>query len=250
MTPATSEQPVPLAADGTPLVLRADGRVASMYFDIRDRVVGAAAMLTDEQLALPVPACPEWTVHELVTHLVSMPMAILAGDVPETVMGGGDPTPWLAQLVHDHSHRSIGELARWWASDDAALAGVVQGAGLLLADLFTHESDLHGAIGSTAHRDAPELDTQIDAALAGLRKDIDVAGLPPIAVDTDTTRRVSADGDPGWVLRTGFWEAHRALNSRRTVDELVAIEHEGDPMRYVEVLHRHLPLPAQSLGET
>jgi hypothetical protein len=229
--------------------LRAPTRLASMYFDVRERVVGTVAMLDDDQLATPVPACPEWTVHALVAHLVAMPMAIVAGDIPEAVMGGGDPNPWLAQLVADNQHRTVSDLARWWASDDDALAATLAGAGLLLADLFTHEGDLHGALGSTAHRNTPELDSQIDAAMAGLQKDITAAGLPPIAVDSGTERRVSADGTPGWTLRTGFWEAHRVFNSRRTPEEVLALPHDGDPSIYFDVMHEHLPLPGTSLGE-
>lgn len=237
------------ATDGTADVLRAGSRLASMYFDIRDRVVGAVVMMTDEQLATPVPACPDWTVHALFTHLVSMPMAIVAGEIPEEVTGGGDPNPWLAQLVETHRRRPVEDLARWWAHDDATLAAVLSGAGLLLADLFTHEADIHGAVGSVAHRDSLELDSQIDAALAGVQKGVVAAGLAPIAVDTGTLRRVSAEGEPGWTLRTGFWEAHRVLNSRRTREEMLALDHDGDPAAYFDVLHDHLPLPEQSLGE-
>lgn len=232
-----------------PSTLRASNRVASMYFDVRDRVVGTVAMLPVEQLSTRVPACPEWTVHDLLAHLVSTPMTILAGDIPDEVMGGGDPNPWLGELVEDNAGRSVIDLARWWASDDEALAEVVGGAGLLLADLMAHEGDLHGAIGSRAHRCAPELDAQVDAALAGLRPGIVAAGLPPICVDTGTDRHSSGEGDPGWTLRTTLWEAHRALNSRRTREELAVLEHEGDPSMYFEVLHSHLPLPVQSLGE-
>ena len=224
-------------------------RLVSMYFDIRERVAGAAVLLDERALAARVPACPDWTVHQLVVHLVSMPMAIIAGDVPETVMAGGDPNPWLRGLVDEHADRSIGDLARWWASEDAALAELLPGAGLLLADLFTHESDLHGAVGSPGHRDAAELASQIDAALAGVQKDVAAAGLPPICVDTGTERRCSAEGEPGWTLRCGFWEAHRVLNSRRTREEVLALAHDGDPSRYLEALDRHLPLPARSSGE-
>lgn len=220
-----------------------------MYFDIRDRIVGAIAMMTDEQLEGTVPACPDWTVRELLAHLVAMPMAIVAGEIPDEVMGGGDPGPWLDRLVADNADRPVLDLARWWASDDEALAATLSGAGLLLADLMTHEGDLHGAIGSRAHRNAPELDSQIDAALAGVHKGIVAAGLPPVCVDTGTDRRTSGEGDPGWTLRTDFWEAHRALNSRRTRDELLLIDHDGDPSMYFDVLHDHLPLPDESLGE-
>ena len=247
--PAPSRSDPPPDPNGTPPVMRAGNPLGSMYFDVRERFVGAVAMLADEQLATSVPACPEWSVQDLLTHLVSMPMAILAAEIPERVMAGDDPNPWLAGLVAEHADRSVTELAHWWASSDDALADLIPNAGLLLADLFTHESDLHGALGSTAHRDAPELTFQIGAALAGLQPGIGDAGLPPISVDAGSEHWSSADGEPGWTLRCGPWEAHRALSSRRTRQELLALPHEGDPTPYLQLMDDHLPLPEQSLGE-
>lgn len=216
------------------------------YFAIRERFVGAAAMLTDDQRVLTVPACPGWSAHELLTHVVSMPTAILAGDLPE----GGDPNPWLQRLVDENSHREFGDLAQLWSADDEALAGLVRGAGLLLADLFVHESDLHAAVGSVGHREAPELPTQLGASLAALQKQLAQTELAPICVDTGQLRMATSDGDPGWTLRCSAWEAHRALNSRRTREELLALEHDGEPAAYFEILHEHLPLPETTLGET
>jgi hypothetical protein len=220
-----------------------------MYFDVRDRVVGTIAMMNEADLARPVPACPEWSSHALFAHLVSMPMAILAGDIPDEVTGGGDPNPWLGQLVEDNVDRPVIDLARWWASDDAALATVVANAGLLLADLVTHEGDIHGAIGSRAHRNVAELDSQIDASLAGMAPYVEKWGLAPIAVDNGRELRTSGQGEPGWTLHTNFWEAHRVLNSRRTREELLAIDHGGNPADYFDALDAHLPLPQVSLGE-
>lgn len=154
-----------------------------MYFDIRERVI-RAVMMDGDQHATRMPACPDWTVQGLVAQFVSMPMAIVAGDIPDPVTGGGDPNPWLARPVADNQLRTIPDLARWWASNDDALATAPEGAGPLLADLFTSDGSLYGAIVWTTHRNTPELDSQIDAAGAGLQKGITAAGLPPIAVDT------------------------------------------------------------------
>ncbi len=224
-------------------------RLATMYFDVRTRVVDTVAPLTDEQLSLPVPACPEWTVHGLLAHITALPMALVAGEIPDEVMGGGDPNPWLTRMVAENVGRPVAELTSWWTSNDEALASVVDGAGRLLADLFTHEGDLYGALGARADRSPAELDSQIDAAMAGFQAEIVAAGLPPVAVDNGNERRASGPGEPGWVLRCDFWTAHRALNSRRTREELRALDHEGDPERYFDALHHHLPLPERSLGE-
>jgi len=227
----------------------ADSSPASRYFALRDRVVAMTAMANESQLAQPVPACPEWTVQQLFTHVAAMPMTILAGEIPDEVMAGSDPNPWLARMVDEHGGRSVVDLARWWGSDDAALGGFVDGAELLLVDLFVHDSDLCGALGRPPLRTTAELDPQLDAALAALQPAVAAAELAPIAVDDGTGRRSSAAGAPGWVLRTDRWTAHRTLSSRRTRDEVLAIPHDGDPEPYLDLLDEHLPLPGVSLGE-
>ena len=46
--------------------------------------------LSPSELAYVVPSCPEWTVHDLLTHNVALPAAIGAGDLP-----GDDLQAWL-----------------------------------------------------------------------------------------------------------------------------------------------------------
>jgi hypothetical protein len=45
---------------------------ADLYAATRARVTETAQALTAEQLNTRVPACPDWTVHNLISHLAGV----------------------------------------------------------------------------------------------------------------------------------------------------------------------------------
>jgi hypothetical protein len=71
------------------------------------------------------------------------------------------------------------------------------------------------------------------------------------AIEVRDTDRVwtSGDGPIGWTIEVSAWEAVRALNSRRTADELRSLPGTGSAELFISVLDGHLPLPSASLGE-
>ena len=215
------------------------------YFTIRTRMIDVVEQLSYDQLAAGVPACPAWSVHDLVIHVTSMPHAILVGDIPN----GPDPNPWIDGLIQRHRPKSTGEVVAWWQSNDVALQTLVGQADLLILDLFVHESDLHGALGSIGHRTAPELAEQLASSVATFAAQIATAGLAPVAIETELGKFVTSDGTPGWTLNVSAWEAHRTLNSRRTPAEIKSLPATGNADPYLALLDDHLPLPTTSLAE-
>ncbi len=85
--------------------------------------------------------------------------------------------------------------------------------------------------------------------LAGFATPLQTVGLGAIEVAHAGRSWKSHDAEPGWTLLVDPWEAVRAVNSRRTAAEVLALPCTGDPRPYVEVLDAHLPLPVESLGE-
>jgi uncharacterized protein (TIGR03083 family) len=220
--------------------------LSDAYHAVRRRITDVAAGLTAEQLADPVPACPAWTVHDLLAHMSGIPEALTANDVPT-----GDLQSWLDGLVESRRDVDAAELLdRWAACADGASSLVDGGAGLLLIDVVTHEHDLRGALGQPGARGAPEVRAVIQPVLDVLSPAMTGAGLGALLIDAGGVQWASHLARPGCTLHVDPWEASRALQSRRTAEELRSIPAMGDIEPYLAVIDGHLPLPASSLGES
>src|SRR5690349_7101493 len=80
-----------------------------IYREARQRVVGLTMGLGAEELARPVPACPEWTVQQLVAHL--------AGGAADLVSGRMDGAPsdeWTARHVAEREGVPLDDLLEQW----------------------------------------------------------------------------------------------------------------------------------------
>ncbi len=214
------------------------------YSTTRRRMVVLAESLDPGDLGRTIPACPSWTVFDLMAHVVSMPAAIGNGELPP-----GSVTAWLQGLVEARRDQSVGDLTEEWLSLDCAISAILNGpGGVLFGDLAVHEHDLRGAVDAPDHG-ALEVEVMLPRTLAGFAKPLRNAGLGAIEVRHDDRIWRSHDGPPGWTLDVTPWEAVRAVNSRRTADELRQLPHEGDVEPYLAVLDAHLPLPSRSLKE-
>ena len=218
--------------------------LAAVYLAVRDRMCAEVEAMSAADAEKIVPACPDWTVHDLLAHQTSMPTAIIAGDLPS-----GDVNDWIQGLVDARRDTTAEELLAEWRTDDEALGGLIANAGLLAGDLVVHEGDLASALGIAADRTTPESEAMLPGALGGLRGPVTEAGLGAIEVRHGERSWRTHDAEPGWSLEADPWEALRALTSRRTADELRAAPHTGDVEPYLAILDAHLPLPATSLSE-
>jgi uncharacterized protein (TIGR03083 family) len=198
----------------------------------------------EAELARVVPSCPDWTVHQLLAHVVSIPAALASGRQPN-----GPINDWLSELVAERSDQPASSLHDEWRALDSALDALLSGgAALLFGDLAIHEHDLRGALGRPDH-EALEVDAMLPRTVTAFRKPLQEAGLAPLAVRCGDQVWRSHDGEPGWTLIVDPWTAVRAVNSRRTADELRALPSQGDADPYLPILDAHLPLPVQSLDE-
>ena len=214
-----------------------------VYATSQGRIIDTVASLDDTDLAKVVPACPDFTVHDLVAHVAGIPAALLGGNFPT-----GDLQEWLDAIVADHRDTATADLLNTWADlDSEAIANL--GNGLLVADTAIHEQDLYGALGMAAERDSDEVRFALGNSIEGLASAVADAGLAPLAATNDDGSWQTSDGEPGCTITASSWEACRALGSRRTADELRALPHEGDIEPYIAIIADHLPLPEQSLGE-
>jgi uncharacterized protein (TIGR03083 family) len=229
---------VATTSDGAPA-----NDAASAYGQVRARVIDLVSGVDAEEATRVVPACPEWSVHDLVAHLTCMSAALADGDLPT-----GDVPAWLDVVIARGRALTIPEMVAAWPDVDR-LAPFLVGDALLLVDLVVHEHDLRAALGRPGDRGGAEQVVALRGALANLDGAFAAAGLGAVEVRDGGSVWRSRDDAVGWTLAVEPWEATRLLESRRTLDEVLATPGEGGGPAYAAVLDAHQPLPATSLGE-
>ena len=218
--------------------------LADAYRRTQERMIDLVQTAPVEDLDRDVLACPAWTVRDLVGHVVGIPAALAAGDLPT-----GDLDAWLDGLVAARKGAPLADQLEEWRALDGAMGSILAGPGeVLFGDLAVHEHDLRGALDRPDHA-ALEVDALLPRTVAAFAAPLRDAGLGAIEVRSDDQWWRSHDAEPGWTLMVSPWEAGRALNSRRTANELRQLSATGDVEPYIALIHAHLPLPSESLGE-
>jgi uncharacterized protein (TIGR03083 family) len=212
------------------------------------------AGLDERQLATRVPACPDWTVHDLLAHMVGLGVDVLDGDEPDD-----HHSAWTQAQVDARVGRSAAALLAEWAGVAARLPAWMQEHGSRpLNDVVIHEQDLRGAVGVPGGRTGEgvaivrdRMAARLGTALAG-RPD-----LAPLALEEEPRPGRSpwrwcssgAARDAAVVLRGSGFDLFRALTSRRSADQLGALTVRGDVSAYLDALALLGPLPTTPLPE-
>jgi uncharacterized protein (TIGR03083 family) len=132
--------------------------VSAAYIELRTRIVALLRSTPEEHGDRVVPACPDWTVRQLVGHLVGVPEDILTGN-----MSGVTTSAWTAAQVARHEGKSLSELADSYAStgqvfDDVLPRIAAPSNSQMVMDAVTHELDLRDALGDSGARDSVAVD--------------------------------------------------------------------------------------------
>jgi len=143
----------------------------SAYTEVQERMSALVATLSAAQLQTRVPACPDWTVQDLVAHhvgaMTDVGMGTLAelGDLARLLDQNSDADvardrdAMTGRQVSDRRGRSIQAVLEEWAEATARIVPMLQGdvsfpeavgfVGGVIAvnDIVIHEGDLHEALG-------------------------------------------------------------------------------------------------------
>lgn len=192
------------------------------YRSIRERVIelaGAADPTT------PIPACPDWTVRELVAHLTGVAADVVAGN-----LGEAGTQPWVDAQLAARADHAVADLVGEWATTgpqvDEICAALGDAIAQLVFDSACHEQDLRHALGKPGGRDGA-LDIAlgwVSAAWAG--QPAAPGALRLCAGATDVTR---GSGPPTATVTLAPFEALRALTGRRSADQIRGYGWDGDP---------------------
>ena len=210
--------------------------LAGMYRETRERLAGLVAGLDEAQLGIPVPACPGWTVADVVGHLAAIPEDALAGRLT-----GPPSEAETAVQVARFRGRPMAQTLAGWAGNAPRFEEIVAAFGIWPAviDVASHEQDIRGAVGQPGARDTDVIRQLAAWLVTRLRTPV------PLWVTVEGTQfQVGPDGEPALELATTWYEAFRWRMGRRSRAQLAALAWSGDPAPVLDHLVVFGPAPA------
>jgi uncharacterized protein (TIGR03083 family) len=205
---------------------------------------GLARMRLSELLAgvvnpaeVAVPACPSWSVHDVLAHLVAVNEDVLAGKLT----GPPSDEDTAAQVARRRGVPTPDVIEEWAEMApplEKLLTEVRVWPGFL--DVLAHEHDIRGAIGNTDGRDGDEMWAAGEYLVTNWRPPVqlvvsfgDSEHLVGGAKDSEDAEGADKTGDASeeaiLVLETTPFEAFRFRLGRRSRDQLSKLAWTGDP---------------------
>jgi uncharacterized protein (TIGR03083 family) len=241
--------------------------LAGAYADGRRRFRELLAGLDGAALAAQVPACPAWTVRDVLAHVTGV-----AADAPVGAYYSGSADAWTdirlaaardewtAGQVQSRRDQPVEALLAEWISSAARLEPMLAGTvspppgspGWLLsgpvADLAVHLHDVRGALRRPGDRDAPVTGLGLRIYARWLGRRLDHADRPALRLRASGREWVEGSGRPAAALAGEAFELFRALSGRRSLDQVRALAWDGDPEPYLDLIAPY-PMPASPLAD-
>jgi uncharacterized protein (TIGR03083 family) len=200
----------------------------------RESIGRIMALVNNQNVHLPVPACPGWAVRDVIAHLCGGLRDISKGDVEHA---GEDE--WTAKQVADYAHRSVTDIAgEWHLRANTSPSAFQQYGQVMMADIITHEFDIRGAIGNTGGRDLPAVRSAALFYLNALDYVFTEDSIPPLRILTEDKALDLGKGEPQTTVEMGWWEAMRLTSGRRSREQVRALAWSRDPDPWLD--HDHL----------
>jgi uncharacterized protein (TIGR03083 family) len=184
----------------------------------------------------PVPACPGWTVRDVVAHLAG-----LCDDWVEHRLDGYATEEWTARQIARFEGHSLGEILDEWSQTRLTFvqldADPVMGppARWAFGDGVTHEADLRGAL-SAGQVPCAVVEVALKGAVSRWRQVLRDAAAPTLLIQVVDGRDwwLGTPEDPdAIVVQTSAYEVFRSLAGRRSVDQIRSWNWSRDPAAYL-----------------
>jgi uncharacterized protein (TIGR03083 family) len=216
------------------------GTAGEHYRAQRARVMELVRGLDPDQLARQVPACPSWTVHQLLSHLVGV-----AADTATGRLDGAPGPSWTAAQVTARQDRSVDDLLAEWREHAGAVETGIDQLGQVgwrfVYDITLHEDDLREALGLPLGT-GPTQATVLEGLIARARGNISDAGLPALRLQAGQQAWDLGEDHPAAQLTApDAGELARAMSGRRSDEQIRAMAWQGDPGPYLPHLVFHPP---------
>ena len=168
----------------------------------------------------PVPACPEWTVADLLGHLIAIAERVLERH-------GGTPPVSTASTIPELLDRwdDVGEDLDRRLAEAGGRSGEI-----MVMDAYTHELDLRAALGMPPPVEHAAWAPSFEVLVRGFSGSVAGRGLPALRLrTTGGSEWQVGTGRPTATLTAPAHELYRALAGRRSPGQLVALEWSAAP---------------------
>ena len=178
-----------------------DRALEPLYEDTRARIV---ALVTQpgrgtavEPASAAVPACPGWTVRDVISHVTALYADVMAGN-----LDGAGTDAWTAAQVEARRALTLDEILREWDESGPQLAAMLDDfpgryGHQVIADLAAHEHDIRGALHQPGARQSAAVVTAIEFLMRSIVAPGAAAlGVDPLEVSSGTGCWVVGSGDP------------------------------------------------------
>jgi len=191
--------------------------------------------------SIAVDACPGWTVHSVVAHLVGVIEDASAGRIQ------GIPGPsQTAEQVRRHRDDTLEALLQRWRLISPVFERALTDRQLWAAmfDVLSHEHDVRSALGDTGARDSDSVRLAAQYLADSVDPDVHLV----VRFDDDVTRSVPGPIE-AFVLSTTPFEFFRLRLGRRSPAQVAALDWSQDPSSIIDRLFSLAPR-ATPLEET
>lgn len=231
----------------------------SVYVDGQERMIAIMRGLDREALQILVPACPAWSVRDLLAHVTAGVADSVMGNVPE-LDGVTLVDHWKDAAAHEalealvrrqieeRRERSVDDLVDEWRAATEQALPMLRGEcafppGIpplmewtIAMDVTVHENDLRHALGLQPAD--PTLPAYVLAATGyGMSLDARIRelGRPAMRLESGDVQLNLGEGPPSAVLCASPFELTMALTGRRTEEQIRALDWDGDPSQYLDI---------------
>lgn len=222
--------------------------LAGAYAQTRATMITLTSDLSPTDLENIVPACPAWTVKDLVAHVTSLAAALSDGEFPPDLNPSlfwdekmaAERDVWVDRGLEARRDNSIDEIIAEWEASATNLEAMMRGEApwppaapplpewIVTTDLAVHHHDLRGALGQPGERDSLATGLSLRSYVEAMRFRAMIEQSPSFRIVAGSRDWVVGAGDPVATLTADPFELARAASGRRSTEQLRALDWQGD----------------------
>lgn len=196
--------------------------------------------LSENELRAIVPATPEWSVRDVLAHVVGVAADLNAGNFG----GHDDPDGWTGAQVRVRRDASIADLAAEWDreaptfEEGLRLFGYEIGSHYV-GDLLQHSGDVRHALNRARPADDEGLVVALHFYLSSFEQALASAGVGAVEISAADEHWTLGLGETVASITAERYELFRCLGGRRSEAQVRALQWEGDVNTILPVVSRY-----------